>query len=231
MALQVLTVNYKDGIYRVIDGQHRIDFLKQKGRKTAPCLIYKDKTIEEEAEAFVSIQNNHYRMTAIQTFQRKLLYNDPDAIAIKNIVESLGLSISKNARGGKGTSKCKEISAIGVVQNIYKDGGEDVLYNALNFVTTLWGDEKNALQGNVIRGASVFYAKYKSLINIEIVMKELKTIPLVSIMKQANLFKETRSYAINKSDGHSSYNIASAILFAYNAKKRGKNKLPDLFSA
>jgi hypothetical protein len=170
-------------------------------------------------------------MTAIQTFQRKLLYNDPDAIAIKNIVESLGLSISKNARGGKGTSKCKEISAIGVVQNIYKDGGEDVLYNALNFVTTLWGDEKNALQGNVIRGASVFYAKYKSLINIEIVMKELKTIPLVSIMKQANLFKETRSYAINKSDGHSSYNIASAILFAYNAKKRGKNKLPDLFSA
>lgn len=220
MALQPLTVSFRDGEYLVVDGQHRYTALKLEEYKTAPCRVFEGKTLADEAKAFVKIQTSNYRMTALQVFHRKLAYNDPDALAIKETAEKYGLVITNKSRGHK-DYRHNELGAIGMVEGVYKEGGVPALEAAFNLILTLWRDEESVLEGRVIMGAHIFLTKYKSLVDMNEVIRKLKSVPLASVLKRAHLLAEIRS-------GNAATNIAASILYFYNSGRRTR-RLPNLF--
>lgn len=221
MALQPLTISFRDGEFWIVDGGHRYTLLKLAGYETAPCRVFEGKTIEEDAKAFVSIQMQNSKMSALEVFRRKLVYKDQEAKEIMGVLSRHGLTLPNKARGHKGTKRSTEVGAIGTVETIYKEGGAIWLDRTFEFVLDVWGDETQVLEGRVLYGTYSFLYKYQNLANINEIKRKMKIIPISTILKRARGLAEARG-------GKSSTNFAASILYFYNFNKK-THKLPNLF--
>lgn len=84
-------------IYAIIDGGHRWRAsLLRSDVEMLPCVVFKNTTEKDEAEAFVGINSHRKAVKAIEKYRAGILYGDEACLMAKSILDELGLHASHN---------------------------------------------------------------------------------------------------------------------------------------
>lgn len=83
--------------YAVVDGQTRAKALEILGRPIAPCLVYRDMTVQEEAALFSDIQTQRRAMTSGSAFRARVVAEEPNAVAIAEVLADYGYEVQTNS--------------------------------------------------------------------------------------------------------------------------------------
>jgi len=164
-ALRTLAVSARrNGTFVVLDGQHRLAALKQLGMANGhlvACEIYEGLTLQEEAELFLKL-NDGRKPSYREAFDVRLTARDPDALAVKDIIEECGFTV-----GHKNGAKDGSIAAIAKCEAVYKGFSNNsdrrypiILKQALFTLKGAWGATSHAVQAPLIEGTGRFYLRY-----------------------------------------------------------------------
>ncbi len=148
----VPTVNHRDGFYYLVDGQHRVDAMKQMGMegKQVQCTVYENLTEAQEAAMFLQL-NDILTVGVMDKYRVGVVAGVDDAVAIDKIVRSLGLKIALDQTGGS-------IKAVGTLRKAYEKFGGTVLKRTLRLINDTYGDA--GFQAAVIDGLSQMVGRY-----------------------------------------------------------------------
>lgn len=161
------TVNRRGGLYFVIDGQHRVEAIRQIGwgDQQIQCWSYDGLTEAEEAETFLKL-NDTLAVNAFSKFRVAVQAGRAVEVDIDNIVRTAGLNVSMyDGNGG--------ISAVGTLLRIYDRADGDVLRTALTIIRDAYGDA--GLTAAVIDGMGFFCQRYEGEFDLADVNKKLTT--------------------------------------------------------
>jgi hypothetical protein len=150
--LGVPTVNERDGLYYIVDGQHRIRALEDMGlsEKHVQCNTYENLSEQEEASLFLGL-NDNLAVGVMDKYKVGVVAEVPDAVAIDRIVRKLGLKIGLDQTGGT-------IKAIGTLRRVYSRSGGAVLQRTLALLSETYGD--HGFGATVIDGISLMADRY-----------------------------------------------------------------------
>lgn len=124
VAFGTLTVCQRGQEYFAIDGQHRL--LAAQNRSDIdllPCLVFKKKSIQEEASAFVKV--NTARKAMLTMHKHKALVKSGDAVAnhIQSALDDLGIKIVKSVKSPL------SFASIACAYKRYAESPEDFIQN------------------------------------------------------------------------------------------------------
>jgi hypothetical protein len=199
-----------DGFYYIFDGQHRVEAMKNLGIKLIECLVFEGMTFQEEAAAF-DYFNNSTRADRLDRGNAKILSNNPEAKAINDIVESVGLKIDYQKRDDGG------IKALGAIEDVYNKGGESDLWTVLHIIKQSLGDNKRNYQRFIVLGIHRFIKEYEGY-DQKWLIKKLSKAGLDTLLMKTNDFRNVLSS--DKVTG-----VKMAVVKLYNHGKRKENKL------
>lgn len=212
-SLGTIHVNFRDGAYFIVDGQHRIEALREIGwgDRAMQVWYYENLTEPEEAELFLQL-NNFKLVGAFDKFRVGMEAGRDEELAIDRIVRSQGLRIASTTRGGN----C--ISAVGTLRTVYNDYGGSTLAQALGIVYNSWGSP--GLTAPVIGGIAAMCYRYGSEIKTEKAIESFRREPggLGSLLTMTDINRRTLG-------GKKSACVAEAAVDIIN-KGRGGRKLP-----
>lgn len=166
------------GKYAVVDGQTRMEALRELGMTEAPCLVYVGLTRAQEASLFARLQKERRGIQSYHRFRAALVAEDPQAIAIEQTVADCGYVIGVE----KG-----EIPAVAALEYAYKRGG-DTLDRTLLVFQSAWGNEYIPT-GDLIRGLASLLAD-RQAIDDERLADRLKNVTPEQIRRRASALKE-----------------------------------------
>lgn len=216
--LGVLTVSRrKDGTNVIIDGQHRVEALRYHGfdeEWDVECRVYTGLTTEQEAALYRHL-NNTRRITAWDEFKAGLVAGDVECLAIDAIVKANGLKVSSYAGDAK-------VMCVAALRNIHKRYGGDALGGALGMVTSAWGHTANAVEKDIVIGASIVCATFNGEIEKPSMVKKLAKTPggPSGLLGRARGIREMQSAPISRI-------VAQQMVATYN-KGRRTNLLDEL---
>jgi hypothetical protein len=159
-ALGFPIINHRDGIYWVLDGQHRVAALKQFGfgdNDSIDCEVYEDLTDAEMAEIFLGrdarkpiplYDKFHVACTAGRRRERD----------IQRAVETNGQKISRNQSDGG-------VSAIGALGTVYDRSGDVVLGQVVRTINLGFGGDALAFERSIIEGIGLVFNRYNGKTN------------------------------------------------------------------
>lgn len=159
------TVNLRGGVYYVIDGQHRIEALRQMGwgDQQIECWTYEGLDEAAEAEMFLKLQNR-LTVRALDKFRVGVIAGRPEETAIDKVVRSVGLKVTDDKVPGG-------IKAVGTIRRIYQRDGSNVLRRALTIVRDAYGDA--GLEAATIDGIGLLCARYNGELDDALTVKRL----------------------------------------------------------
>src|ERR1051326_2895367 len=151
-------INHRDGIYWVLDGQHRIYALKQNGfeKDSLDCEVYEDLSDADMADIFLGRDARrpiplyakfHVACTAGRRRERD----------IRRAVESNGQKIGRNKADG--------ISAVGALSAVYDRSGDVVLGQVIRAINLGFGGDPAAFDCAVIEGLGLVFNRYNGRTN------------------------------------------------------------------
>ena len=189
--LGTITVSNRGGRLYVIDGQHRVVLARIAGLNELMALVYEGLAYEEEAEYFNKLNGangEQIRLVRVDIFNANVEAKEEISVKIKNIVESLGLKISK-------TSANNTIVAINSVLKVYKKYGEYGLTQTLNILKDTWNGESMSFHNIMLTGTAEFLNIYNKDVNFseEVFIKQLSKIPPVKAVREAKNDTTTNS--------------------------------------
>jgi len=209
-------VNLRDLLYFIIDGQHRIEALKNwlgKGWETQEieCRVYIGLTEKQEAAKFDDLAN----VLAVHSFDRfrvRCNAGRQPQIDISKIVVMLGLKISQDAVPGA-------ISAVSALTRVFDRSSGEVLGCSLRIIREAYGDV--GFRAPIIDGIGHFCQRYDGLIDEAVVIERLKKAHggVAGLMNKADVLHR----ATGNIRGHC---VAAAAVEIVNSK-RGSKKLPS----
>jgi hypothetical protein len=164
-------VNLRDGVWYIIDGQHRIGALRIMGwdDQQIECEAFEGLTEAEEAELF--LKRNHRRaVKAFDQFRVAVTANREEPSDINRIVQTQGLKVSEAMADG-----C--ISAVTSLQRIYDAGGAHVLAKSLRIARDAYGKDRTAFRGDVLLGIGLVCARYDGQLDESFAIQRLATMP------------------------------------------------------
>jgi hypothetical protein len=160
------TVNRRDGVWYVIDGQHRIEALRQIGwgDQQVQCWAYEGLSEQEEAEKFLKL-NDYLAVNALAKFRVAVQAGRETECDVDRIVRASGLVITADKVPGG-------IRAVGTVVRIYGRAGAGVLRQTLNIVRDAYGDP--GMEAAVLDGIGLFVQRYAGEMDAGNVVQRLK---------------------------------------------------------
>lgn len=210
--LGVMVVSKRDGVFWILDGQHRRQVMIGVGwgDQQAFCEIYEGLTIPEEAEIFLG-RNHRLNVTPLANFKVSVTAGRTAEVQIDKIVRSLDLAV------GSGTGR---VQAVGTLLKIYEKLGPDILARALLVAYQSFGVP--GIEAAPIEAVAMVLHRYGPDITDESAITRLKQYPggIGSIMTTARQTKATLGYPLTQC-------VANAVVRAFN-KPRGK-RLPVWF--
>ena len=211
------TVNERGGHFYIIDGQHRVEALKQMGwgDQQIQCWTYKGLTETEEAEKFLKL-NDVLTVNSFAKFKVGVQAGRAEETDIDHIVRAAGLRISRDKGDGA-------IQAVGTLRRVYRRGGAAALSRALRIVRDAYGDA--GLEASVIDGISMLCHRYNGELHDDPAITRLSS-ALGGVHgllgKAENLRKQTGN--------PKAHCVAAAAVDIINAG-RGGRKLPSWWKA
>jgi hypothetical protein len=146
------TVSHRGEYFYLVDGQHRIEALKQWlgcwAGQHVQCWCYEGLSETAEAELFLRL-NDTLTVNAFAKFQVSVQAGRESEADVDRIVRALGLRIARSAGG---------ISAVATLNRVYARGGAGVLSRALRIIRDAYGDA--GLDSAVIEGIGLLCQRY-----------------------------------------------------------------------
>lgn len=208
--LGALMISQRDGHYYVIDGQHRLVAARKYGLRFVPCVVYYNLNAEDEATLRLAF-NTRKPDTAAEIFRLQLARQDAATLAVKEIVEDVGLRIHLSG----GTINPRAIRCVGILMRIYSASrnGDQLLAHALTVDYHAWPDDYLARAGHIIQGLATFLNYYPDVSDTNLVRKLSQHTP-------ASLLASAKTEAATTIGIGREKIIASILLRLYNSGKR-----------
>lgn len=209
--LGTLTVSSRDGLYWLIDGQHRYNALKtffgegfEDWEVEAWC--YFDLTEEQEAEKFLQ-HNEVLAVSAYDRFTVGVTAGRPVESDVDRIVRSLDLKVARAQSHGS-------ISAVTALTATYKKYGPRGLVGTLYVIREAFGDR--GFESAVISGLALFRGRYDGRVDEERLIKKLNATSggVKGVMNRSVIIRERTGQTVPTC-------VAAAITDIYNSGLRG----------
>lgn len=179
-----LVVNMReDGTLWLIDGQHRRLAMMMAGIKEWSCDVLYGLTIEEEAKLFAVRNSNTSVASMLEKHHAKVMYKDPIATAIHDMVYSLGLYIPRKSGKMNGESA---LIAVGCLYDLYASCKSERLLYILTFIKKTWGIRKKAYSQYMIEGVERFTRRHYNQFREDRFIKQLRQIAPEILMGRAS---------------------------------------------
>lgn len=120
----------EDGLYAVVDSQHRVHAANMIGVTHVPCLIY-NMTLQEQAEAFAAINGAVIKVTTWSILKAALCAGEKWAIEADKTLAEAGCKLMTNNKPEK-MKKPGEIYAVVYIEKLIKAGKAEQLKFALH---------------------------------------------------------------------------------------------------
>lgn len=194
----VVTLPNGNGIYHVIDGQHRAAAVKQMWglHENVPCLVLNAKDPKEAAVIWRKINGDRSKPQAIEDFRVAVRAGEPDQTAVNDMVRGLGYRIGFDSTDGT-------ISAISELLSIYRRYGPVTLKDALLVIQGTWGRTRDSVHQGIIAGYANTLAKHGKNIDrkrlVDRVAKQYTPARLLGAAKSAReVFRGTVSGNVSR---------------------------------
>lgn len=211
--LHTIVVNKREnGQFYIIDGQHRVQALKELGIPVVDATVHEGLSHAKEAEMYYGI-NDRPAKSPNSKGKSKLQFNDLEALEIEEAVTSAGLKIDydKNLRTNG------YITAYAALQSIHKQYGKDFLEVLLLTIRRAFGTESRCYQAFILRGFANFIGKYGRQIDFNHLINRLNELGFESFIQETNKHKATFN---TKKEC-----LPIALIDIYNKRKHKKNQL------
>lgn len=209
-------VNFRDGHFWVIDGQHRVEAAKRFlgdgwESQSVTCRLYSGLSEKQEADMFDRL-NNNLIVSAYDKFKVRVTAGRADETAVKKTVEKVGLKISREKGNGA-------VSAVTTMVKIYRRSNAPTLARALHLTYESFGDP--GLNDRVIDGIARVCERYNGALVDADAIATLQSLRggIGALMAKAALLRKQTGVAVPEC-------IAAATIDTLNARKGGK-RLPS----
>lgn len=211
------TVNERDDAFYLIDGQHRVEALREIGwgDQQIQCWTYVDLTDEQMADKFDRL-NDVLTVHAFDKFRVRVTANRPDETEIDRIVRSQGLVVSRDKIPGA-------IGAVGTLRRVYNRADGPTLGRALRIIRDAYGD--TGMEAPVIDGISHLCQRYNGDLNDDQAVLKLGNAHggVNGLLNKAEVLRR-------QTGNFKAHCVAAAAVEIINTGKGGK-KLPSWFKA
>jgi hypothetical protein len=211
-------LNFRDGVYWCIDGQHRVYALKAHGfdqnNDTWPCEVFTNLTNAEQAEIFLD-RNNGKRVTPFTKFTVSVGAERTREVAILRLVKEEGLKVSRSRSEG-----C--IGAVGALGKVFDIAGELVLSQTLRTIRDSFAAQPDAFNRELLEGIGLVYSRYNGKTDEQALVKQLGHTPLgaAGVMRRAEARRE-------QTGSPKVHCVAAVIVELYNKGVDPKKRLPS----
>jgi len=159
------TVSRRGTHWYVIDGQHRVEAMRQMGwdDQQVQCWTYLDLTEQQEAEMFLRL-NNKLQMHRFEQFKVGVTAERDEPVDIDRVVRLQGLVVSRDGVPGG-------IRAVGTLERVYRRTDAKTLGRTLRLIRDAYGDA--GLEAPVIDGIGFLCGRYNGELNDAEAVKKL----------------------------------------------------------
>ena len=170
-ALGYPVVNFRDGHWYIIDGQHRVAALKIMGwgDQQVQCEAYEGLTEEQEAVLFLG-RNDKRNPKPLDKFLVALTAGRSDEQDIARTVHAQGLKVGHGAADGT-------IGAVTALSSVYHRAGPVVLGRALRIIRDAYASDRVAFRPDVIKGLGLVCERYNGALDDSIAVEKLSRLP------------------------------------------------------
>lgn len=214
------TVNERDGLFYIIDGQHRMEGYKKwcgDGNwedQSFQCRAYEGLSEEAEAEMFLKL-NDVLIVSTFDRFKVGVRAGRLEETDIDRIVRGVNLRVSREKGGGA-------IRAVGALRKVY-DLGPGTLHRTLRIIRDAYGDA--GLEAAVIEGIGLWCSRYNGKLDEPFAVERLG-----GARGGVNGLLNTAESTRMKTGNPRSHCVAASAVEIYNRSPRGRGvppKLPD----
>lgn len=207
-------LNLRDGVFWIVDGQHRVYALKENGfgGDVLECEVYENLTDAEMAQKFLG-RDARKAIHPLAKFHVSCTAEMPREIAIRRAVETQGLKVSKSEEDG-----C--IGAVGALGKVYDRSGEVVLGQVLRTIKQAFGGDSASFHQSVIVGLGLVFNRYNGKTNERNLAEALsgETHGVRGILRRAEAQRE-------RTGNEKSQCVAAVVVDAYNRRANRAHKL------
>jgi len=161
-----------DGLFYVIDGQHRYEAALRVGVDLLPAEIWHNLTVPEEAAMFLQ-RNDARAVRAFDKFLAAVEAGSPDQCDILKIVHAAGWELGDQDADGT-------IRAVNALERVYgatadetKDRRPEALRVTLETLKRAWGSDQDAAAGYLLDGLGKFIIRYDDQIDLDVLIRKL----------------------------------------------------------
>jgi len=163
----VVTKPNGEGVYHIIEGQHRRHALEIYAAKCgdkaeneqAPCRVIEEADPARAAEIWLGINAGRKSIRPIQEFLVAVIANRDVEVAINRIVTRVGYRVS--------AAKLENtISAVSALKMVYNRHGAETLEKTLRVLNSIWGSDPQAVTSPILRGFGIFLHEFGSHVTV-----------------------------------------------------------------
>jgi hypothetical protein len=208
-------INYRAGVNWIVDGQHRVEALKQNGfeHDLLDCEVYEDLTDAEMANLFIG-RDDRRRITMLSKFHIGCTAEYERECTIRRTVESQGLKVSR-----AGEENC--VGAIGALYRVFDQSGDTVLGQTLRAIRDSFSGDAQAFDGHVIQGLGLFFNRYNGRTDDRHLVEQLSHTQygVRGLLRRAEAQRQ-------RTGNHKAQCVAAAVVDIYNKNTQSKKRLP-----
>ena len=207
-------VSRRNGINYVFNGQHTIEIVALvSGSRDTPvwCMVYDDMDYKVEADVFANQQRFIKGLAPYEIFMANIEAENETQMAIKSLVESYGLAISKTKAPGM-------ICAVSSLECIYEKYGFHVLDRTIRLCVGAWEGEAGSLSSGILKGIAILIAAFGDTLRDDVFKEKVGA---YSSREISRLAKERKAGAMG---------YAEAMMIAYNRKAKKGLSWAKLYS-
>ena len=203
-----------DGIYHICDGQTRKGAVEMLWgpKEKVPCYVAPEGDPVRASEIFLKTNTGRRPPSKIDHFKVSVTAERKNEVAIDRIVKHHRYRVD-------GSSAHDAIPAVGALSFVFTVCGPQILDQTLGTLREIWGEDRNAVVGPILRGLGVFLNEFGSHLNhhrfVEVTKK--KWTP-GSLLRDAKAGREVHGGSTNDS-------IVQLLQSNYNRNLRGGTPL------
>lgn len=200
-------LSHRDGVYYVIDGQHRVEAVRQvwPDDQQIQCWVHEALDVPDEADRFLKL-NDRLTVAPIYSFKTAVTAGRPMESDIDRVVRALGLHVAKSGE--------RSVGCVASLRRIYKRSGAKGLSKTLHVARDAWGDE--GMAAPVLDGLSLVCDRYD--VPLDEMIERLLRVPLSQLMSSAEANHKTVG-------GYKANSVAASIVDVLNRGMTGKKRL------
>jgi hypothetical protein len=209
-------INHRDGIYWILDGQHRVHALRENGfgEETLDCEVYEGLTDAEMANVFLG-RDARKSVNPYAKFHIAVTANYDVECSVLRTVESNGLKIGKTREQGN-------IGCVSALRSVHEKHGAVVLGQSLRAIRDAFGSDAAAFDAQVIKGIALVFNRYNGKTNEKVMVDQLSRVQLGA----RGLLRRAEALRVRTGNDKPTC-VAATVVDVYNKGAQTKGKLPS----